>query len=81
MATPKQQARVVVNIAKEHQAKKASVIKGLRKKGLKVGEEAFGKVFGTVAPDRVASLNEVPGVESVRPEFDFELPPKDSPVQ
>ncbi|MFK0260169.1 hypothetical protein ACIQU1_02340 [Streptomyces angustmyceticus] len=61
----------------------AEVVEALRRAGLTVtGEQpALGTLSGTVAEDRIPTLETIDGVESLDRERTLQLPPPDSPIQ
>jgi hypothetical protein len=58
-------------------------VTALRQAGLTVEAEHpdIGSITGTVAEDRLKTLQEVDGVEAVERERTYQLPPPESPLQ
>ena len=54
-----------------------------RAAGLRITEslEFLGQIIGEIDADKEASLRRVPGVSSVEPSQEYQLPPPDSDVQ
>lgn len=59
------------------------VVQALRDAGLTVVSEQplIGSIAGTVAEERVPTIEAVPGVEAVDIERGIRIPPPDSPLQ
>ncbi|BBC35645.1 uncharacterized protein SGFS_069390 [Streptomyces graminofaciens] len=61
----------------------AEVVEALRRAGLEVTAEQpiVGTLSGTVAEDRIPTLQAIDGVDSVDRDRTIQLPPPDSPIQ
>ena len=72
---------VTVSVGDDHSL--AEVAGRLRRAGLDVTEtlEPLHLLVGTAAPDRIAALRAVEGVEAVELEQGYQLAPPDSEVQ
>lgn len=77
-----QRTSVVITVDDAHLPSIKQVADQLRSRGMEVESvlESTGIITGS-CPTDVAPLHEVPGVASVEPQGEFQLPPPDSPVQ
>ncbi|MBQ0868423.1 hypothetical protein [Streptomyces sp. RK75] len=82
MSEPSRSARVGVILA-VNPDRFAEVVGALRQAGLTVSREqpVVGTLSGTVAEDRLPTLEAVDGVESIDRDHAIRLPPPDSPIQ
>ncbi|MEV0675814.1 hypothetical protein AB0I60_04735 [Actinosynnema sp. NPDC050436] len=68
---------VVVSVADDSLSRLGSVVAALREAGLDVDDvlEALGVVTGSVAPEAIGKLRDVPGVAAVERQRAVRLPP------
>jgi len=76
-------AKITVTVADAHLASIDDVAVRLREAGMEVETvlAAIGIITGSVADDRLAALEAVPGVAAVEEQTDFQIPPPESDVQ
>lgn len=74
---------VMVSVTDDGQEHFAAVVAALQTAGMRVSrvEEAAGVVLGSVDPDRVDALMDVPGVGGVEPQRKFRIAPPEADVQ
>jgi hypothetical protein len=75
--------RVIVTVGARDLGRIDRVAQDLRQAGMAVDQvlSATGIITGTAEPHRMTALGGVPGVASVEPDADVQLPPPDSDVQ
>ena len=74
---------VNVDVADDCMDRFPEVVKAVKKVGLKVEEELelLGMVSGSIYSAKLEKLSKVPGVATVEPSHEYQLPPPDSEVQ
>ena len=73
MASSQEKTSVMVTIAQEHRAALHEVLAKLKETGLEVETvlDRLGRVQGRITPGKIKALEQVKGVEGVRPEMTF----------
>ncbi|CCH29260.1 hypothetical protein ABZ816_35425 [Actinosynnema sp. NPDC047251] len=69
--------KVVVSVADDSLSQLTAVVAALREAGLEVDDvlEALGMVTGSIAPEALGTLKDVPGVADVERQRVLRLPP------